>query len=175
MGNHFTSEVSVLQEMFSTFMHGNIRQDISNSSPTAPTLVQGDLVLFKAKLLLSPTPTTFVCGHGGSMGSTVLVCLTLPPSFLDKSDSVGLGSSMQLLHIGKSFTFSAHTSSSVVTSSIGLEIRSFRDWGRGDVPSFGFDFNAGLGVVSSVEVAHFIHALHHGFCLIYALLQHAGD
>ena len=57
----------------STFMQGNARQDVCkpSSSPTAPALIQGGLVLVKDKLLCSATPTTSVCRHDGYMGSRV--------------------------------------------------------------------------------------------------------
>ena len=45
----------------------------------------------------------------------------------------------------------------MVTSSIGLALRNFRDWVTrgGVVPFFGFGFDAGLGATSLVGVVHF--------------------
>ena len=55
------------------------------------------------------------------------MCQTLPPPLLDTPDSVGLGFSVQSLHMDNPFATSALTSLSVVTSSIGLDSHSFGD------------------------------------------------
>ena len=75
---------------------------------------------FKARLLRSPTPPILSAGNSGSTGSPVAVCQTLPLSFSDKQDGVGLGSSVQSLHTGDSFALSAFNSLPVVISSIML-------------------------------------------------------
>ena len=139
--------MSALWELFLSFRQGNVRQNVSNPSPSltaprpvqgnlAPRPVQGNLVLSKAKLLCSPTPATSACGHSGSTGSPVPVCQTLPPSFLDAPGSVGLGSFMKSLYIGDSFAPSAPTSVLVITYFSGLAPHSFGDqvtcgWGGG--------------------------------------------
>ena len=84
------------------------------------------------------------------MGNPVPLCQVLPPSLLDMLDSVGLGSTVQSLHIGNPFTPSA------LHRAFPLQ---FEEWvtQKGGVLSLGSSFGDGLGAATTAGVVHSTH------------------
>ena len=94
----------------------------------------------RAKQPYYPTLTSSVCRHGGSMASPVPVYQTLSVSQLDRPDTYCGSCYLCVVIVHRQpFAPSTRTSSLVVTSSIGLSLRSFGDQitqGRGTVLPF---------------------------------------